>query len=158
MIDTRTVTGRRALHFSALDDILVDAERISSSEHVRTLGNWSAAQIVLHVAMGMEYSIDGVPSRIPAPARWVARLVFKRRFLTRGVPPGFRVPARSADALPAADATMEDAIARLRSAVARLKSESARAPHPAIGRLTKEEWEQYHCRHAEMHFSFLVLQ
>src|SRR4051794_35868098 len=88
-VDTRKVTGRREVHFASLDEILADSEGISVWRGVRTLGNWSAGQIVLHVAMGMEYSIDGVPARIPAPARVVARWLLKRRFLTKGVPPGF---------------------------------------------------------------------
>jgi hypothetical protein len=156
LINTRKVTGRRKLHFASLDEIVDDAERIATSARVRTLGNWSAAQIVAHVAMGMNYSIDGVPLAIPAPLRFVLRLLLKQRFLTRGVPPGFRMPARSPQAMPSVTITFDDALASLRTSVARLKSETRRATHPAIGRLTPVEWEQFHCRHAEMHMSFVV--
>jgi hypothetical protein len=156
-INTRKVTGRRNLHFASLDEIVVDAERMECSANVRTLGNWSAAQIVQHIAMAMRYSIDGVPSKIPAPVRVVLRLLLKRRFLTKGVSPGFRVPTRSPESLPPATMKIDDALASLRTSVARLKSETRRATHPAIGRLTSEEWEQFHCRHAEMHMSFVVL-
>ena len=28
-------------------------------------------------------------------------------------------------------------------------------PSPVFGPMTHEEWEQLHCRHAELHFSFI---
>jgi hypothetical protein len=29
------------------------------------------------------------------------------------------------------------------------------ATSPVLGRLSHEQWVQFHCRHAEMHFSFM---
>ncbi len=44
----------------------------------------------------------------------------------------------------------------LRQAIHRLQTEEKRAPNPVLGKLTREEWDRLHCRHAELHLSFLV--
>ncbi len=38
----------------------------------------------------------------------------------------------------------------------RLNREPQRYPSPVFGKMTKEEWDQLHLRHAEMHLSFYV--
>jgi hypothetical protein len=44
----------------------------------------------------------------------------------------------------------------LREAFSRLKATDQRAEHVVFGPLTKEEWNRFHCRHAEMHLSFII--
>ena len=48
------------------------------------------------------------------------------------------------------------ALANFRRAMQRLQTETRRMPHPAFGPLTADEWERLHCRHSELHLSFLV--
>jgi hypothetical protein len=36
-----------------------------------------------------------------------------------------------------------------------LKTEPRRKPSPLFGELTIDEWNQLHCRHAELHLSFI---
>jgi hypothetical protein len=36
-----------------------------------------------------------------------------------------------------------------------LKTEPQRHPSPFFGTLTNEEWDALHCRHAELHLSFI---
>ena len=74
-----------------------------------------------------------------------------RRFLTKGLPAGFKAPAKF---LP--DATsVDDGLTALKKAVARLHEDTTRALHPGFGSLTLDEWTQFHLRHAELHMSFL---
>jgi hypothetical protein len=44
----------------------------------------------------------------------------------------------------------------LRAAIDRLNREPKRAPSPVFGKMTREEWDQLHLRHAELHLSFFV--
>ncbi len=154
-LDTSKVANRRTLKFASIDEVLADVDRLASYKEVRALGNWSSGQVVQHLAMTMKNSIDGFESFVPAPMRLFLRLVMKRRFLTRPMPAGFKLPARATSMLPAA-ISFDEAVKNFREAHARLKAESRRAPHPAFGPMTIAEWNQIHCRHSELHLSFLV--
>ena len=57
--------------------------------------------------------------------------------------------------MPAAT-SLEDGLAHIRNAIHRLQTDPKRVPSAFLGTLTKEEWTQLHCRHAELHFSFLI--
>lgn len=155
-VDTAKVTGRRELHFEWIDEILDEAERIAAASQVRTLGNWSPGQIMQHLAAGMHVSIDGSPHRPPWYLRLVGPLV-KRRVLTKGMSPGFQLRARESQSQGAAEViTTESGLAALREAIRRMRREAHREPHVFFGKLTYQEWEQLHLRHAELHFSFLL--
>jgi hypothetical protein len=154
-IDTRKVTGRRELQFHCVDDILADVERLAQSDEVRAIGNWSNGQVLRHVAIVMNGSIDGTPKMMPAIMQLMIRLLFKRRFLNRRMPAGFKLPANSSILIPS-QTSWEEGLKDIRRALQRLRSESARKPHPALGPLTRDEWDKVHCRHAELHLSFLV--
>ena len=72
------------------------------------------------------------------------------------MPSGFRFPEKIRPSFEApADATFEEAFAALKVAVERLRATQERVPHPVMGKLSLEEWEQFHLRHAEMHLSFV---
>jgi hypothetical protein len=62
MVKTSRVTDRRELQFSSMPDILDDVEYLASGDPPRTTGNWSGGQIVQHVAMLINFSIDGFPA------------------------------------------------------------------------------------------------
>ena len=156
LVDTTKVTGRRPLHFNTLADIAADVEQLTKAREIRTLGNWSAGQVVQHVATTMNKSIDGFNFRVPWPIRLVLPLLLKRRFLTQTMSPGFKLSGKAEAEMVSPPISLEDAARNLREAVARLQRESKREPHPALGKLTAEEWEQLHCRHSELHLSFLL--
>jgi hypothetical protein len=156
MIDTGSVTGRRHLRFNGLDDILVDVDRLASSSGVRTLGNWSAGQVLEHLANVMNKSIDGFESPFPPVLRLVMRLFFKQRLLNKPMAPGFKLPAKAAAELVPDSASFETGVQSIRQAIKRLQTESQRAPHAVLGPLTLDEWNRLHCRHSELHLSFLV--
>jgi hypothetical protein len=154
-VDPRTVEGRRRLHFTSLEEVVADAEQLIASPTARTLGNWPISQLLTHLAGAMNRSIDGIAFRAP----WYVRLYgmfVKRRVLERGLSPGFKLPReREALAYPAA-ASPEAALDILRKAVSRMGNEPATATHPLLGKLTHEEWTQFHLRHAELHLSFAL--
>jgi hypothetical protein len=155
-IDTKRVQRRRVLHFTSPAEILADAEELARYRQLRTLGNWSAGQIFQHLATTMNKSIDGFGTKLPGVVRFFMRLLFKRRFLTRPMPPGFRLPARAEKELVGPRVGVEEGLRSLRQAVARLQCEKNRSGNPVLGPLTAAEWNQLHCRHAELHLSFIV--
>ena len=107
------------------------------------------------MAFVMNYSIDGFPAQAPWPFRIIARLFLKRRFLTRPMAAGFKLPRQATHLLPP-PTTWEDGLRNFRQAFRRLAAETKRMPHPAFGPLNVEEWTQLHIRHSELHLSFLV--
>ncbi len=154
-VDVKKVQGRRKLHFDALDDLLADAESAASSPSTRMLGNWPLDRLLAHLAIAINGSIDGIPFMAPWPVRVIGSF-FKKRILTRGTKPGFKLNAKTEAAFFPAAGTTSEALGDLRKAVGRLRTEKATAIHPVLGRLTHEEWIQLHLRHAEMHLSFAV--
>jgi hypothetical protein len=153
-VDTRTVAGRRELRFTSFDDMIADAENLVSSPQTRTLGNWPLAQLLTHLALGINVSIDGIAAKAP----WYTRLMgvfIKGRILKKGMPPGFKLP-RDVEAGMFPAASPQEALESLRRAVARTQAEEMSARHPVFGKLTHEEWTQLHLGHAAMHLGFAV--
>jgi hypothetical protein len=153
-VETTKVEGRRKLDYQSLDEVLADAERLSAGP-LKTLGNWSAGQIFRHLATAYNGSIDGIKMKLPWYLLVMAR-IFKRKLLRGPMPPGFKLPAESAEQLEPKPTSTEEGLAELRAAVERLKRESQRANHPAFGKFSKEEWNQIHLHHANLHMSFIV--
>jgi hypothetical protein len=153
-INTRTVSNRRQLHFQTIDEILSDVERLNQ-EKIKALGNWSGGQILKHLAVVMNTSIDGFPMRLSWPLRLLGRLV-KGRVLSKGMAPGYQLKGRAAESLVPLATTWEEGLHQFREAVRRQKTETKREPSPFFGAMSREEWDQLHCRHAELHLSFLT--
>jgi len=149
------VPGRRELHFESVDDILADAEQVMGKPH-RAVGNWSAAQILEHLALAFNRSVDGSSYRPPFFVRWAASLL-KRRILKGPMPSGFKMPkAMQPDFMPPDNATDQNALEELHTSINRYKSAAQLAPNVALGKLSREEWDKLHLRHAEMHLGFIV--
>ena len=77
---------RRAIRYTTLGEVLADAGRLVRAGAVAT-GNWSLAQILGHLAIAIEGSIDGVPGAFPWYVRFVGRYVVKPRILKHGMKP-----------------------------------------------------------------------
>ena len=145
---------RRALHFNTLDDLIHDAQSIPGQPPDST-GNWSAAQNVEHVALFIDASTDGFPFTLPAPFRIFGRLM-RGRFLNNGFKPGIKPPQKAAAPFtPPSDTTWPDALAHLSTSIANAKQKKMTIPSPLFGAMSHEQWEQLHCRHAELHFGFI---
>jgi len=156
-INTAKVLNRRQLHFASPQDILDDAERLDPAA-TKALGNWSGGQIFSHVAIVMNDSIDGTALRFSWVLRMLGRLL-KKRILSKGMSPGFQLKGPAVAILvPPAATSWETGLKNLRQAIIRLQTENKREPSPFLGPMSREEWDQLHCRHAELHFSFLSPQ
>ena len=153
VVDTKKVAGRRVLKFDSIDAIAADVELLAKARAIRSLGNWSAGQNLAHVALTITRSIDGFPAAMPWFVRVLMRLL-KGHLLSRPMSPGLKAPKRAA--LSVDPVPLEEGLRQIRAALARLKSETKRSPSPLLGKLSAEEWNQLHCRHAELHLSFLV--
>lgn len=157
VIDTRKVSGRRQLRFASLDDIRADGERLAQASNIKTLGNWSPGQVLEHVSIVMDKSMDGFEFKAPVMLRWMIRLGgFKKKLATTTMPAGFRFRGDAERFLMPRNVDFADGLAHLRASIDRLKREPRRFPNPFLGELTVDEWNTLHCRHSEMHFSFLV--
>ncbi len=156
-INTKRVPNRRTLRFQTVEDVLAEAERLAATPH-RCLGNWSAGQIFMHLALTMNNSVNGVPFRAP----WFVRVMMgfaRRRFLSNPMSPGFQMPDYMAKHFSPADVvSLEEGLAALRAATQRYQSAPTLAPSPAFGEMSRAEYDQLHARHGEMHLSFLVAE
>ena len=153
-VNTKKARGRRIVRYESFDDILADAERLATIP-TRTLGNWSVGQIYKHLALATEVMLDGAPAAPPAIIQFFLRLILKKRMTTRSLSPGFMLPNKAAILIPE-DTSIDDGLQMLRAATHRIKQSDCRAPHPAFGRCSRDEWDAFHCRHCEMHMSFIV--
>lgn len=127
-------------------------------------GKWTPAQIVEHLALGLDWSAQKFEARRAhapmarrprTPAEQVARMLIMG---LRWFPPGRKAPERS---VPAPHMTGADAEAHFLAGLAawqRLERDllpSRRADlfvkHPRLGDLTIEEWMRFHGIHARHH-------
>jgi hypothetical protein len=153
-VKTAKVQGRRTLDYASFDELLADAERLSSSS-VKALGNWSPGQIFRHLAISYNGAIDGLPITFPWLFRMMVKL-FKKKLLNGTMPAGYQMKPENAKITEPGPTSTEEGLAELRAAIARLQHETHRAKHPLLGVLSKEEWDKVMLKHASLHMSFLV--
>jgi hypothetical protein len=159
-VNVRKVRGRRKLRFETLDGVIADAEMVVASPNVRMLGNLSLSQILAHLSLAIDGSIDGIPAVFPWPLRILGRTVGRlvlNRTIRRGIPPGHNLKKGTAKLAFPDHLSNQESLERLRRAVGRAKKEQMIAPHPLFGPLKHEQWHQLHLRHSEMHMSFASL-
>jgi hypothetical protein len=154
-VNTKAVEGRRKLRFETLDDLEADVQRLADVE-VKTLGNWSLAQLFNHLASGLNSTIDGSTFKAPFLFKLMAPFM-KKKFIYGSIPAGFQI-SREAEAQfqPKDDVEFATALGELQQAIARVKEADSFAPHPMFGKISKEENVQFQLRHAEMHLSFAI--
>lgn len=151
-VNTAKVDGRRNREYKSFDELLADAERLSTGD-VKSLGNWTPGQFLQHLANAFNGSIDGFPAVFPWFIRALAR-PFTKRPLEGAMPVGLKMPAKLAKAVMPEPTPTEVGLANLRTAVLRLRQDSHRAPHPALGEIATEKWDAIHLQHASLHMSF----
>jgi len=155
-VDTAKVTGRRELHFASLDDIRADVEQLAAAREIKTLGNWSPGQVFQHLGLVMNNSIDGFQSQMPWIVRVLLGFFMKKKILNKPMGAGFKLPARAAQELVPSETSLEQGLATIRRGLDRLKTETKRVNSPFLGKMTLDDWTKLHCRHSELHLSFLV--
>lgn len=159
-IDTSKVTDRRPVRFSELAAALADAERCVIAEQsgrLRRSGNWSVGKTLGHLAYWIDGAFDGYENRPP----WILRVIgpwFKNRVIRprEGLPKGgMRLPGVVGGTYGVQEYAPQEGLRRFDAAVRRLQSRCPEKPNPVFGRMTHDEWQALHCRHAELHLSFL---
>ncbi|MEO1235613.1 MAG: DUF1569 domain-containing protein [Planctomycetota bacterium] len=145
----------RKLHFETLDEVFAEADRVTSAPH-RVTGNWTAAQIVHHVAFTIGMNNRGIDLTIPLPMRVFGRTLKLFGLHVKPINPGIRPPAKVAAAFaPPPDVTLDAALQKLRDEVAYAKEHGMHFPSPLFGKLKPNDAVKVHCRHAELHFGFI---
>lgn len=150
--------ARRELHFNSLDDLLADAESTTAhgTRTPATTGNWSAPQIIQHIATSLHLGNHGAGFSVSLPVRMFGRVLKLLGVHTKPMKPGIKPPAKIAAAFaPAADITIAAAMQHLREEVAYAKEHGITHPSALFGKMTPDEAVQMNCRHAEMHFGFI---
>lgn len=155
VIRTNALPERRALRFQTLDDVSRDAGDVASRPG-RTLGNWTVARILDHLAISIRAGFDGPEVRAPWYVRMMIAPLIRERMLAKGMPAGFRLPRQLAHFMPGTDATVAGSLQALREWLGRLEGSCPQFGHPAFGRLSHADWIRLHLRHAELHLSFVV--
>ena len=155
-VDVKQVSDRRKVHYASLRDLVADVEKLAAG-NVRTVGNRDFGQILRHLTLVMNNSIDGKSSSLGIPwhIRIAARLL-RKQILARGLRPGFKLPEREDARVWPPAGELSDAVDALRKAVPRLETETKRSSHPAFGAMDADEWNLFHLRHAELHMSFVL--
>ena len=145
----------RELHFDDLNAAVREAELLLSSGYSRN-GQWSLGQICQHLILVQDPSVDGYP-------KWMSLFAFLRPLMRRWLlpkllsgdsPRGIRTASAF---MPPADTDDVAEVAKFRDSVAKLlQHDGDYAPHPAFGRMTREQILEIHCSHAAHHLRFLV--
>ncbi len=155
MTTTAEQTQRRSIAFSTLEEVRADIEELAGGSYV-TVGKWSFAQILDHLASSLNASIDGFPFKASFFVRWFVAPMIKNSILTKQMKPGFNLPKKFSSYLPSDECTMDEALPKVLAAIKRFETELPLADHPFFGKMASEEWMNLHIRHAELHMSFVV--
>lgn len=149
----------RKLRFNSIADVNKELDHIAElykTGRLQTSGNWTAGQIMAHLAAWIEYGYNGYPLKAPPWfVRWLLRLRLQK-MLETGMPHGVKIPGIPGGTIGADDMTTEEGISRLTKALQRLGSgEQAVHDSPAFGKMSHEDRIRLNLRHAELHLGYL---
>jgi hypothetical protein len=163
IVDTGRVGKRREVRLQTIDDLADEADRIvvsAAAGKVRSLGNWSPAQILWHIGRLIELSFDGFPFRYRRGPRWLLpafRLLGWRWLIALAFRPGFRNPPEATVLEPDPSLSLDLAAAYLRQQIGRIRGGERMTQECSVdGPYSHEQWVYIHLRHAELHLSFLT--
>ena len=160
-IDTRT-SQRRAVAIPSWDVLAQEVDRVERAaapdgEGLRVTGNWSAGQILDHVARAIERSMDGFVGPHPVRPGTNGAAERKSRMLSLPLAPAGPSIACAGDIEPPVQVWTPDGAAHIRTALNRVReNHPLDKPSPMVGPLTQQEWTTFHLRHAALHLSFIV--
>lgn len=149
----------RHIKFSTIDDVLAEIERIRLADEegrLRVTGNWTAGQILAHVAAWIDYGYIGYPVKAPPfPLNYVLRWMGKR-ILKNGMRPGVRIPGVKEGTYGQESISTAEGMERLKNAFMRLKTgEPCKFDSPAFGPMSHEDRIRLNLRHSELHLGFI---
>ena len=156
---------RRQLRFASLEEAVRDAEHLLANGYEKA-GNWDLSQCCHHLAVLMDYPIDGFP-RFPFPLNvgcWLLKHTVApgrlKKVLDSGVfPDGIPTDKRTVPKSGGSGGGGNDAeaVERLKQAVERLLAHTGSfQPSPLFGMLDKETLVKLHRIHTAHHLSFLL--
>jgi len=150
---------------NTIDDLVGEFDQIvaaATAGNVQSLGNWSPAQVLWHLARLIELSLDGFPFRYRRGPEWITRLfrlLAWRWLIALAFRPGFRNPPEAVVLEPDPRVTLEAASAYLREQIGRTQNGERMTQCCSVdGPYSHEQWVYIHLRHAELHLSFLAAQ
>ena len=147
------VTNRRPLIFSALDQVMPEIDRLLQGH--TTVGRWSLAQICNHLELAIRLPMDGVPVKSTWLVRRTVGPIFRRlSFRLAWIPEAVRVPEIY---IPPPNLDQKHESDALGSTIERFCAFAGPLDeHPLLGRMTRPQWEQFHCLHCAHHLSFAI--
>lgn len=159
-VDTKKSAGWRSLRFETIGECISEVQRIAEADRegrLSTKGNWSAGQILSHIAAWIEYGYDGYPmGKPPFFIRWILKLRVKK-MLEQGMPRGVRIPGVQGGTFGMDQEGAAKAAERLIAALRRLESgELCPYESPAFGPMSHEDRIRLNLRHAELHLGYLA--
>ncbi len=152
---------RRHLQFASLDEAVRDAEHLLAKGYEKA-GTWDLTQCCHHLAVLMDYPIDGFP-RFPFPLNvgcWLLKHTVApgrlKKVLESGVWPAGSPTDKRTVPVRGGGGNDAKAVARLKQAVERLLAHTGPfQPSPLFGMLDKETLVKLHRIHTAHHLSFL---
>lgn len=158
-VNPKKVTQYRTLRFESLDDLQAEVRRIREAAErgeLQTHGNWTAGQILAHLAAWIDYGWDGFPIGKPM---WLVRWILSKqlaKMLDKGMPRGVRIPGVQGGTTGAVEMPLAEAADRYERALHRLQAgEVAKYDSPAFGPMSEADRIRLHLRHAELHLGYL---
>lgn len=145
---------RRRLDFHAWPEVFADADALHQHGYVRA-GNWDLSQILEHVGAGLRTAVSGIDHQGPWVIRKLVGPILLRRIIRqRKMGTGIKVPDWW---LPGPSHDESAAVEKFRADVAAFEAMDGADPHPHpfLGAMTKEQWNDLALIHAAHHLSFL---
>ncbi|MEM1225263.1 MAG: DUF1569 domain-containing protein [Planctomycetota bacterium] len=146
---------RRQLAMTRLDEATAESESLLASGYSRS-GNWSLAQICLHLRLTIETNMHGYPrwmTILGLPLRPILRSWVLPKLLAGDSPSGIRTANIF---IPPDDVDDAKEVDRFKTCVASfLESRRPMHAHPGFGSMTNQEFDHFHAAHAAHHLSFL---
>jgi hypothetical protein len=144
---------RRRLDFRDFEALTAEVERLKRG--CTKAGSWDLGQVCDHLGRSMQASLDGFKEKAPWLLRVFLAPIFKRRiFKTRVMPAGIKGPP---SLMPGPQVDETTAVKYFDAQLARVRDNTGSfQAHPFFGKLTNEEWKQFHLMHASLHVGFLT--
>jgi hypothetical protein len=120
----------------------------------RSRSGWSLAQVLIHIAQGIEYSVSGYPAMRSGIFRATIGRIALRKFLGAGeMSHDLQAPVPGAPSLDPST-TLADAKARLQKSIAEFRAMTGSPkPHFAYGPMSKSDAEKITAIHFANHAS-----
>jgi len=139
------------MRLRSLEEARSELKKLALSK-TTVAGEWSVAQVLVHCAQSIEYSLSGFPRHKPWLFRAIVGKIALSKFLRQGYMTHNRLAAiPGAPAPEAADANA--ALARLLKAIDDFVARDQLAPHFAYGPVDKADYDRVQAMHIADHLS-----